>query len=256
MGFTFNNITSKEMNIKARIESFSVVPSLRNRSVQISGKDGLYDFGCELSERNIVFDCYIFPQISKARLLEIADNLAVSFDPKQGVKQLVLEDMPNRYFMARLSEGIDVQKLIQNSGSFTLNFVAYDPYGYAINDEIFELDTDGNHSITRTLGNTESLPIYELQANIPSSTDTITISTNGVSLVVNGELLEDETLVIDSSLMTAKVVDEYGVTLRNGLLLIDEYNFPSLESGDNLLSITENGTTFISLTITAQSRWR
>lgn len=123
------------MKIKTRLLNYRVVPSLRNKSQQISGKDGLVDFGCELSERNIVFDCYIFPQTSNEKLIEIADNLATILNPKLGIKKLILDDMPQRYFNARLTEEISVEKLIKNSGAFTLAFMAFDPYCYAITDE-------------------------------------------------------------------------------------------------------------------------
>ncbi len=256
MGFIFDNIVSKDMKVKARLLSYSVVPSLRNKSIEISGKDGLYDFGCELSERNIVFDCYIFPQISKVKLLEIADNLATTLDPKKGVRKLILDDMPQRFFHARLTEGIDIEKLIQNSGAFTLSFMAFDPYGYAISDETFEVTTTTETTITRTKGNADSFPVYEIKASIPLSTDTLIITTNNVELIIKGGLMENETLMIDSALMTAKVLDESGAIIRNGLLHLDDFNFPTLYGGQNTISIIENGATFQTIKIKANSRWR
>ncbi len=256
MGFTFDNITSKDIKIKARLLNYSVVPSIRNKSQQISGKDGLVDFGCELSERNIVFDCYIFPQISKGKLIEIADNLATTLDPKLGTKKLILDDMPQRYFHARLTEGISVEKLIQNSGAFSLTFMAFDPYGYAIVDEEYQLSATGESIVTRAKGNADSFPVYEVVASIPSSTDTLTITTNEVELKIKGGLLASETLIIDSALMTAKVVDENGVTIRNGLTHLDAFNFPTLKNGENTINISETGSVFTSLKIKANSRWR
>ena len=58
--------------------------------------------------------------------------------------------------------------------------------------------------------------------------------------------------------MTAKVVDSNGETLRNGLPLLSELNFPVLNTGDNTIVIATVGTNtiFTELNIQARSRWR
>ena len=77
-------------------------------------------------------------------------------------------------------------------------------------------------------------------------------------LQIIGRLAAGETLIIDSDLMTAKVVDSNGETLRNGLPLLSELNFPVLNTGDNTIVIAAVGTstTFTELNIQARSRWR
>lgn len=55
----------------------------------------------------------------------------------------------------------------------------------------------------------------------------------------------------------AKVVDTGGNTLRNGLLLLAELNFPVLEKGYNLVMVsTAGGAVFTELKIQVKSRWR
>ena len=58
--------------------------------------------------------------------------------------------------------------------------------------------------------------------------------------------------------MTAKVVDANGDMLRNGLPLLSELNFPTLDVGANTVtvSVTGNSVTFTELQISARSRWR
>lgn len=58
--------------------------------------------------------------------------------------------------------------------------------------------------------------------------------------------------------MTAKVVDGNGNTLRNGLPLLSELNFPTLNVGANTVTVavTGSGVTFTELNISARSRWR
>ena len=84
----------------------------------------------------------------------------------------------------------------------------------------------------------------------------VSLKTNDEELRVVGPLAAGETLVIDSGLVTAKVVDSTGETLRNGLPLLQELNFPILRKGTNIITITATGATFTELQIQAKSRWR
>lgn len=61
---------------------------------------------------------------------------------------------------------------------------------------------------------------------------------------------------MDSNLVTAKVVDSVGDTLRNGLPLLYELNFPVLETGTNTVVVSTSNATFTELNIEANSRWR
>ena len=49
----------------------------------------------------------MLPQRSFAELVSVLDNVAELLNPENGLKQLVLDDLPDRYFMARLSEAGD-----------------------------------------------------------------------------------------------------------------------------------------------------
>lgn len=258
MGFTFNGVTSKSMKIRARLTSWQASPSLRNFYTTVPGKAGVADFGCDSAERIIQVECSIFPQKSFSALVELLDDMSEWLDPTRGLGQLTLDDVPDRYFMARLSEQVDCERLLRSAGRFTLSFICPDPYAYALSDENFVLSEAGTHEVQRRVGNTESYPVYALQGVIPSGTDSyVSIVTGGVELRIIGPLGADETLIVDASLVTAKVVDTDGNTLRNGLPLLAELNFPVLEKGYNMVAIsTTGGASFTELHIQAKSRWR
>lgn len=258
MGFTFNGVTSKSMKIRARLTSWQVSPSLRNYYTTVPGKAGVADFGCDSAERMIQVECSIFPQKNFSALVALLDDMAEWLDPTKGVKQLALDDVPDRYFMARLNEQVDCERLLRSAGQFSLSFICPDPYAYALSDESFVLSGTGTHEVRRNIGNTESYPVYAIQGMIPSGADSyISLVTGGIELRVIGPLAAGETLIVDSSLVTAKVVDEEGNTLRNGLPLLAELNFPVLEKGYNTVAVsTIGGASFIELNIQAKSRWR
>jgi predicted phage tail component-like protein len=257
MGFTFNGTASQSMGIKARLTNWTAVPNIRNSFVQIPGKAGVADFGSDGAERMVTVKCNVYPQFQFSSLVSVLDGVAEWLNPDNGLKQLVLDDVPDRYFTARLQDTVDCERLILSAGVFDLKFVCPDPYAYALTDENFTLTAAGANTVTRAKGNTDSLPVYQLKAVIPAGTSTyISLITNNEELRVIGALTSGETLVIDSGLVTAKVVNTQGDTLRNGLPLLQELNFPTLRKGTNTVNITVVGATFAELQIQAKSRWR
>lgn len=257
MGFNFNGTASKNMKIKARLTSWQASPALRNFYETVPGKAGVADFGCDSGERIITLTCYIYPQKDFAALVSVLDAMAQWLDPTKGLKQLVLDEVPDRYFMARLSEAVDCERLLRSAGTFTLKFICPDPHAYALEDETFVISEEGEHEISRSIGTTLSEPVYSIQGVVSSVTDSyISIITNGEELRITGALAEGETLIVDSNLVTAKVVDSVGDTLRNGLPLLYELNFPVLETGTNTVVVSTSNATFTELNIEANSRWR
>ena len=82
------------------------------------------------------------------------------------------------------------------------------------------------------------------------------IKVNGELVRVKGKLAEGETFVLDTSRLTAKVVDSNtGETLRNGLSQLDELVFPELNPGGNEVLVSVSGAAFTELTIQGRSRW-
>ena len=162
MGFSYNDITSKSMGLKARLTSWQVSGSLRNFTTTVPGKYGVTDFGADFDYREIVVSCNIFPRHSFSALVSTLDDIAAWLDPVGGLKQLVLDDVPDRYFMARLNAAVECERLLRSSGSFDLTFFCPDPFGYAIEDETFSITEAGNSTVTRLIGNMESNPIYRL----------------------------------------------------------------------------------------------
>jgi predicted phage tail component-like protein len=124
MGFIYNGISSQSMKIRARLTKWQVSPALRNSFETVPGKAGIADFGCDISERNIIISCSVLPQRSFADLVSVLDNVAEWLNPENGLKQLVIDDLPDRYFMARLSEAVDCERILRTAGSFELRFVS------------------------------------------------------------------------------------------------------------------------------------
>lgn len=162
MGFTFNGVTSKSMKIRARLTSWQASPALRNFYETVPGKAGVADFGCDSAERTVKVECSVFPQKNFPALVAVLDGMAEWLDPTKGQGQLILDDVPNRYFMARLSEAVDCERLLRSAGQFTLSFICPDPYAYALTDETYIFSEAGTHMAVRHTGNTDSYPVYAI----------------------------------------------------------------------------------------------
>lgn len=256
MGFSYNDVTSKEMGVKARLTSWQVSGRLRNFTTTVPGKYGVADFGADMDYREITVACNIFPKHSFTALVETLDGIAAWLDPTQGLHQLILDDVPDRYFMARLNDAVDCERLIRSAGRFDLKFFCPDPFGYAIADESFTINAAGTHTIARSKGNAESLPVYRIEGVITGS-GSVTITTNGAAMrIVNATLSAGEVLVVDTDKMTAWVENSSGITLRNALPYLEELNFPILAVGNNSVQVEVAGATLTEIQIQARSRWR
>lgn len=258
MGFTFDGTASKSMGIATRMASEHRVPELKNRTIEIPGRDGLLDLGSSFSERVIEISCLVLPKRTKAEFLDCKDNIVRWMSPDKGVCELELDTEPGRVYYARLRDGVTFERAAVLAATFDLTFFCPDPFGYAVEDEVFSITKTGSHTIMRAKGNMESNPVYRLKAALSSSSDrSVTIITNGTEMkITNAVLTAAETLVIDSAKMTAWVEDEHGNTLRNALPYISDLNFPALNAGNNTISVSVSNAEFTELEIQAKSRWR
>lgn len=258
MGFSYNDITSNSMGIKARLTSWQVCGRMRNFTTTVPGKYGVADFGADFDYREIRVACNIYPKHSFTRLVSVLDDIATWLDPVQGLRQLIFDDVPDRYFMARLNDAVDCERLIRSAGGFELKFFCPDPFAYAVTDETFSITETGTHTVARVLGNIESLPLYRIEGEMtPGTSNYISITTNGSELrIINATLSAGEALIVDTDKMTTYVVDADGNTLRNGLPYLQELNFPTLAVGDNTITVETNNAALSELHIQARSRWR
>lgn len=258
MGFSFDGTTTRQMGIASRMAVENRVPELKNRTIEIPGRDGILDLGGSLSQRIINISCLIPPQKTQAGFLECKDRIVHWLNPDKGLCELILDTEPERVYYARLYDGVAFEQKAVLAATFDLTFCCPDPFGYAVDDEVFSITEAGSSMVTRTKGNVESNPVYRLKGTLSSgSSRSITITTNGVELkIMNAVLAPGETLVVDSGKMTAWVEDAGGNTLRNALPYITNLNFPTLNAGNNTISVATANAVFTELKILAKSRWR
>ena len=258
MGFSFDGVTSKSMGIASRMATENRLLELKNRTIFMAGTDGLVDLGASLSERVIEISCFIPPKRTAAELLECKDEIVSWLSPDKGVCELKFDTELGRVYYARLQEGVTFEWVVRLAATFDFTFFCSAPFGYAAEDEVFNITAVGSHTVRRRLGNLYSNPVYRLKGILASGAGRyINITTNGMELkIADATLSGNETLVVDTAKMTAWVEDAEGNTLRNALPYISELNFLTLDAGLNTVEMAVSNAAFTELEIQAKSRWR
>ena len=93
MGFSYNDITSREMGIKARLTSWQVSGRLRNFTTTVPGKYGVADFGADMDYREISVSCNIFPKHSFTALVKTLDGIEVKIEYEDGTVEMRFIDL-------------------------------------------------------------------------------------------------------------------------------------------------------------------
>lgn len=146
MGFTFGGVHCSTFGMKSKTKTL-LLPGTRDREEEVPGKDGVWYFGSDYEKRPVEEEC-ILRGTSRADFLQKCLQVGAWLDIKKGERILVLDEMPDKYCMARYSGAVPLDQLVR-AGKFTLPFVLSDPYFYPLNDDVqTETITVNNQTIS------------------------------------------------------------------------------------------------------------
>lgn len=228
----------------------SILPPQTLSTKSIEGRDGSIFYRKSSDSLEIEIDLIIVgdsPENLRANIRQFATIIDAP-EPKP----LILPDEPDKYINAIISGDTGLETLYR-AGQGTITMFAPDPYFYAINDDIFENTETGRYSFSRK-GNTVSFPDIEIEGS--NLNGEITVETDFSEMTFDGELNVGETLVLDSELLTAKVVETDG-NVRSAIPYLDKLDFPVLQPGTNHISITTKGDASLdNYRVKSNSRWK
>lgn len=227
-----------------------ILPSTRDRTVQIPGRAGVYDFGSDIGPRQFNLECAI-KAATRQELFEKVRALAahlIDTDGKPRTLELIFDDEPDRYYSVKYSGGVSMERIV-SVGRFTLQLMATDPFAYAVNPLSIPIATDiPDTTITFSIGGTATaLPKITLRGT--NSTGSYQITINGTAFQYSGTLMAQDTLVIDCA--------KYAV-LKNGARDLTHFtgDFPKLLPGENTIYYHLNTDAVLTaLTIYVRERW-
>jgi predicted phage tail component-like protein len=219
MFFTFNGISSTDPNFGITSVTSVIrqlLPAVRDRSLEIAGRPGIWDFGRDLSAGSIRVT-FVVVGATRAELRAKTRNIAQWLN--QGmVKPLIFSDEVDKQYLARVASEVSITET--GSTAFChVTFMIPDFYASALPP-----DTSVAVNVPAINGGTidTDLRIQLLQtvANIPNLT--ITLQPTGDFIRILTEILVGDSISIASANRTAE--------LTRGAVLIDLSRHISIES--------------------------
>ena len=222
-------------------------------SSSIIGRSGTFLFSKRLEAKKVRVFLRINASnkaIFRQRVRELAHLLHTEDEAR-----LVFTDEPDKYVNALIIDDSDIDET-PVFGDVEVKFYCPNPFWYAINDNIFTFTSTGTHNLPRA-GTAPSNPLITVRGTSTAANGRITFNANSGQQVMayQGVLASNQTLVIDSELMTAFIENTNGsrTAVLNRLTTL---NFIVLRSGANTLNISlQNDFTLQNVRVEARSRW-
>jgi len=179
--FTLDGVTDISLGIELLPEfDAPVLPSTRDKFVEIPGRQGRWEFTGDLAARQIVLPCAAMSSTREglAAVIRTLTTALLDSDGKPKDVALILLDEPTKTYTVRYAGSMQISRLVGGSvGYFPIPFTAADPYAYGSED------TDTNN-ITAAYQEVEIV-----NAGDYKTPATITITNNGVTDVTGFTLI-------------------------------------------------------------------
>jgi len=186
MSFTLGDKTAAQLKIRLLEETqIPVLSETRDRTVNIPGRSGTWDFGADLGPRYFKLECGFIDSIldSSTKLQAAVRDLAahlVNASGKPRDLSLEFDREPGKVWTVRYAGSLPIQRRLYHSkGFFTLPLTAFDPHAYV---------TEKNQEATITTSPTEIN--VEVEGNVGTPA-VIVIRNNGAN-TINGFTLRRE----------------------------------------------------------------
>lgn len=137
--FTLGGVTDTALGIQL-LAGYDdpAAPSTRDRTLEIPGKHGTWNFGAVMTEKEFNLRCAFVDCTSQATLqaaIRTLNDLLFDNDGKPEDLALVFDKEPNYTYTVRYKGSLPILRLVGATvGEFNLPLVAADPYAYGAED--------------------------------------------------------------------------------------------------------------------------
>lgn len=131
--FTFNGRQSDDPALgihRVLRVFFPLLPGTADRTVDIPGMDGAHDLGFDRQPRQIKVE-FVLKQNSPEALFGYVREVAAWLNVCEA-KKFIYSYEPDRFYMVRPQSIVGLERLMNKIGIVEVNFVAFDPYAYAL----------------------------------------------------------------------------------------------------------------------------
>lgn len=202
-----------------RDNRIDLLPGTRDYFESVPGRDGEFDFGCDLEGQVLELHCVI--ETTRETWPAVRNRIAGFLNPKLGAQELTFADEPGVIYYARYSGKVPLTRY-PFAREFTIPFKMCSPH------RIVSTQSFLNGAGTAVNNGNEKTPI-RVEIVGPVTNPSVTVS--GVEMKYTGEVTASDKLIIDTDKMTATF---------NGANALANYNnkFPWLAVGDNTVTVS------------------
>ncbi len=240
-GFTFGGYHSDQFSILMNEKRIPILPPTKEHFETIPGKDGVWDFGTQYEKRPIEIDCTVLAA-DKADLKTKVRDLAGVLNPREGAKELIFDDEPDKLYYARFSGQLPLDQ-IGAFGTFTLTLVCPDPFVYSASEEV----RSGSDTIWATNNGTfVARPVLEITTNGGDGSVTVTHPDSSTQTLTFESSAPSGVYVVNCKEMTITKDGTAAYQYLSG-------DFFELHPGTNKIAIT--GTNITDVQVTFRHTW-
>ncbi len=214
-----NNILQPLGVLVTRDSRYEILPSIRNNTEELPGVDGEVDFGSEFKSRLLELHCVTTKGLSPAKKKDTQRKIASYLNPSLGNKTLVFSDEPNRLYLVKCSDRIQLTEYA-TWFQFVIPFKMNKPN--ILSSEYKSLQGSG---VLMNEGNVNAGLLIEVKG--PLSNPQIIVG--GETIFYNGELPTGATLTIDTLRRTARIGSVNAIDRLNDV-------YPLAKPGENYIS--------------------
>lgn len=161
-GFLLNGVAASAYGITLRYgPGQPMLPSTRDRTAEIPGRNGVYWFDSDVGQRQFSLPCDFRDCADAAALDALIRAFARALTDVHGKPRrlsLVFDDAPTLTYAVRYAGGIPFDRAWVGCSEFTLDLVADDPYGYEAESTVTGTTTTSPGAISVISGGNVTTP--------------------------------------------------------------------------------------------------
>lgn len=243
-GFSIGGVHSGDYGIYLVDKIPDLLPKTRDYEVPIYGRNGQYDFGTDLDFRPILLNLAMLGS-DRQDLLDNLRAFVSQIDPIKGYQQLIFDDDPGRYYLAKYTSATSEPQLkfTINRADFSLGFKCDDPLIYSVSPQKVTWSATANGSTTIANYGSRETPVT-LTLTTSTAVTNVQIDINGIHIIYSGTINPSDTVVIDTGEMTYTKNGQNAIQYWQG-------DFPHLQPGQN----TIDSSAALNIVLTYRERW-
>ncbi|WP_461368980.1 distal tail protein Dit [Candidatus Darwinibacter acetoxidans] len=192
--FTFNGRRADDPDLgifRVLRVFFPLLPGTTDRLLSVPGMDGAHDFGRDLQPCTIKVQ-FVMKHGTPEELFSHAREVAAWLNVGE-VKRFIYDYEPDKYYMARPQGIIDFDRLMNKIGIIEVNFIAPDPFAYAMETKVADVFPAVN-------AGTAPCPAL-ITATMPAAADFLRVEVAGISgyFLIDRELDQGDIVTIDTA---------------------------------------------------------